>query len=97
MAKSEQETIGAGLRVKMFLADDEVKDALDRLEKRYYEEFKGSKTAEDRAKSWAKSSVLDDFLREMRIVVDAGDTTQIVANRREAKLDFDRSRSKSSR
>lgn len=65
--------IQAAMRVQAFIKDDAIAAAMGRLERKYYEEFKQSKSSEDRVRSWAKASVLDDFLNELQIVIDTGE------------------------
>lgn len=72
MDEDEQKRIDAGSRVAQFLADDAVRDALDRLNKRYYTAFKVAASRDERDAAWAQARVLDDFANELAAVIDAG-------------------------
>jgi hypothetical protein len=77
MEKSKEELLSDGMRIENFKNDPIVSGAIGKLERKYYEEFKSSKTSEDRVRSWAKAQVLDDFLNELNVVVGAGQRASI--------------------
>jgi hypothetical protein len=71
--------------IEQFLADPIVDGAISRLERRYYEEFKKSTTAEERVRSWAKANVWDDFVRELKQITDAGTIVKHMEERSEQR------------
>jgi hypothetical protein len=75
-------------KADQFLKDEVFTGALLRLERKYFEEFKQTKTSEERIRAWAKAAVLDDFKEQLRIVIDAGEREVLTADaeaRRTAK------------
>lgn len=92
MSHIEQEgrDIAAGQRVKQLLDDDAVggpNGALSRMERQYYEEFKKSSTSEERVRAWAKANVLDDFVKEMHVIMQTGQAASIERAAREKRAD----------
>ena len=86
MEKSPQTKIADASRMQQIMRDDIVIEAFARLERKYWTEFKGSTTAEERVRTWAKANVLDDIKRQMQITVDAGEHEVMEATRRVSPL-----------
>lgn len=82
---TEQEQIDAGKRVQSFLADDAVKGALVKLEKRYIADFKASKSPEEREAIHARVTALDDLFTSVLGIVDNGTLAQHARAAREAE------------
>lgn len=72
-AISPEERLRRASRIQEFLNDEIIDHVFRRLERKYYEEFKKSKSAEERARTQGKANVLDDLLLEMKIVLDDGE------------------------
>lgn len=68
-----EKAIQDAMRVENFLKDEAIGGALSRMERRYFEEFKAAQTADERNRAWAKAHNLDDFLKELRIVISTGE------------------------
>ena len=71
--KGPQARFDAANRVKNFLEDEAVAEALGLLDRQYYEEFRESKTPETRLEAWAKAKVLADFAVRMRSIMEDGE------------------------
>jgi hypothetical protein len=72
MVKDIDKSIRDGQRVAQFLADPAVAEAFDRVERRAFNQFKSSLTADTRTEAWAKARVIDELKIELRAVVDSG-------------------------
>ena len=80
--KSDEQLITmTATKIKQFLADELVGGIMSKLERAYYEEFKKSKTSEERVRAWAKAAVLDDWENEMRVVTGLADKAKITLDR----------------
>jgi hypothetical protein len=90
--KTEQELIDKGRRVRAFIDDSAVKDAIRRVNDRYYTEFKAALTAEDRTTAWAKSKALDDLSGELIAVTQNGEIASRVKATRDEHDRLRRSR-----
>lgn len=82
---NHEQAIHAAARVDQFLKDDAISGALSRMERRYFEEFKHADSSEKRVTAWAKAKVLDDFLAELRIVIDTGERAVLEIARQAAR------------
>ena len=71
--KSPERIVQEAARIDQFLRDDVVGGALQRMERRYYEEFLAADSSEARVKAWAKANVLRDLEGQMKSLVDAGE------------------------
>lgn len=81
--EEERDVIATGNRLELFLTDPAVIEAVDKLDKRYYAQFKAAKSPEDIALVKAKSAVIEDLFSELRAVVSTGKHTEITRDRRE--------------
>jgi hypothetical protein len=72
-------------RVREFLADDAISASLGRMERRYYEEFVGATSSEERIRAQAKAVVLRDFLSEMAVTLDRGEVAVLAAAKKHTK------------
>jgi len=79
--KSKEQLIADGMRLDNFLHDEVIEGIMTKLERRYYEEFKKSKTSEERVRAWAKASVLDDLENEMRVVGGLAEQAKLTLDR----------------
>jgi hypothetical protein len=81
--EKELEVIAAGNRLEQFLTDPAVLEAIEKLDRKYYDAFKACVTADEVAVVKARSSVLVDVLNELRVAVSGGKHTSITRDRRE--------------
>lgn len=72
MESTKEERIAQAERIKQFVEDAVVNDIISKLERKYYEEFKKARSADERVTTWAKAVVLEDFLTSMSIRVNDG-------------------------
>jgi hypothetical protein len=83
--EQENEVVAKAARLEQFLAEPAVLEAIERLDKKYYEAFKACVTAEEVAVVKARSSVLADVLNEFRVTVSGGKHTSITRDRRNSR------------
>lgn len=78
-----------GNRMREFLRDDTVNEALSRLERKYYEEFKHADSSEKRVTAWAKANALHDLTQQLLGVIDDGELAvaelNLLAQKHEAR------------
>ena len=82
---SAEQTIRDAATIDQFLKNEVVAGALQRMERRFYEEFIAAESAEQRVRAWAKASVLRQFDTEMLAVLGKGETEVILAAKAAAK------------
>jgi hypothetical protein len=68
----EQKQIDDAKRVKEFLADSAVADALRTIEKKYVVEFHAADSDEKRRDVWAKTKALTDLVSALDATLDSG-------------------------
>lgn len=90
--KTEQELIDDGARVRAFVDDPAVKDAIRKVAERFFDEFKASRTPADREMAWAKSAALDALSGELLAVVQNGEIAVRQRQQREAQERLRRNR-----
>ncbi len=83
--EQENELVAKAARLEQFLAEPAVIEAVERLDRKYYEAFKQAVTAEEVAVVKARSSVLVDFFNELRVTVSGGKHTSITRDRRNSR------------
>ena len=79
---SAERIIADGNRILAFLSDPAIASAILNLEQKFIDEFKASKSSEDRVRAWARMVFLDEFkdgevhitinLEELRAASDKG-------------------------
>lgn len=65
--------------VTRFMKSDVGKGALARVATKYYEEFRAADSSEKRVTAWAKANALEDFLKELQAIQDAGEREELIA------------------
>lgn len=85
MDEREQEAraIADGNRVEQLVADPAVKNAIRKLDEKYYQEFKNANDEQTRTAAWAKARALDNLAGELLAVVDNGKLAAHQRNTRE--------------
>ena len=81
---SPQQRFEAAERVRNFLADDAVKDALTEMTELNYAEFIAAQSDEFRRNAWAQARVLSDFSARMVGLMEdgAGARAEILAEQK---------------
>jgi len=79
MSKSAEAIIADARRIDQFLDDPAIKEALSRMERRYYEEFLAADSSEKRAATQGKARVLKDLERELKSIIGAGEQAMLDA------------------
>lgn len=91
---TEHEEAAAGVRVKALLEDVAVRDALGKLERQFYEDFKRAKSDEERRRAQAQAAVLEVFCEKLMAVVARGQAAQKHLNDEQRKQDAEAERKK---
>jgi len=80
--------LAAAQRIENFLNDDVIADVMQRLERKFYEEFIGADTSELRVRAWAKATVLREWEREMRAIISNGEKELLVKNKKDQRANL---------
>ena len=83
--QAEQKAINDATRIEQFLIDPVVADRVLALQKKYFDDFKSCKSADQRDAVGGKASALDDLLLELKKVVDAGVVAKTHVQRRQPR------------
>lgn len=86
----ESQAIADMERIRNFLNDDAVKRALAALNRKYFDEFKASKSPEDRESAWAKARAIEDFGNELEAILAVGKVAKHHREQQEQREEMDR-------